>query len=86
MDLLICKSIFSLSPMLRLFNIFSRSHNTFSFQRNDGGRAAAGFKGGAGDCVVRLIAIAANLPYLQVYEELRTANARYAQMRDNKLS
>jgi len=36
--------------------------------------------------VVRSIAIAANLPYMQVYEDLREANERYAQERDNKLS
>jgi hypothetical protein len=35
---------------------------------------------------VRSIAIAANLPYIQVYEDLREANARYALERDNKLS
>jgi len=72
--------------MFSFFNIFSRSYPTFLFQRNDGGRAAAGFKGGVGDCVVRAIAIATNLPYLQVYEDLRAANARYAEVRDNKLS
>jgi hypothetical protein len=38
----------------------------------DGGRAAAGFKGkNAHDCVVRAIAIAARLPYLEVYEAIR---------------
>ena len=36
--------------------------------------------------MVRSIAIAANLPYMQVYEDLREANERYAQERDNKLS
>ena len=71
-----------LNPFARL----TRSHQTFPFQLNDGGRDAAGFKGGAGDCVVRSIAIAANLPYIQVYEDLRAANARYASERDNKLS
>jgi hypothetical protein len=45
------------------------------FVRNDGGRLAAGFQGGAGDCVVRAIAIAAQRPYLEVYEALRNANA-----------
>lgn len=35
---------------------------------------------------MRSIAIAANLPYMQVYEDLREANERYAQERDNKLS
>ncbi|ANI99327.1 hypothetical protein A8O14_03995 [Polynucleobacter wuianus] len=71
-----------LNPFARL----QRSNQTFPFQLNDGGREAAGFKGGAGDCVVRSIAIAANLPYMQVYEDLRDANARYASERDNKLS
>jgi hypothetical protein len=34
---------------------------------SDGGRAAAGYKGRAGDCVVRAIAIAAQKPYQEVY-------------------
>lgn len=38
------------------------------FVYSDGGRAAAGFKGGAGDCVTRAIAIAAQMPYENVYE------------------
>lgn len=37
---------------------------------DDGGRKLAGFRGDAGDCVVRAIAIAAELPYLQVYGAL----------------
>lgn len=37
---------------------------------NDGGRAAAGFKGDVGDCVTRAIAIATELPYLEVYDAL----------------
>lgn len=40
------------------------------FFHNDGGRDAAGFKGKAGDCVARSIAIAANLPYAEVYAAL----------------
>jgi hypothetical protein len=51
-----------LNPFARL----QRSHHVFPFQLNDGGRDAAGFKGGAGDCVVRSIAIAANLPYMRL--------------------
>ena len=35
---------------------------------NDGGREAAGYKGSAGDCVCRAIAIATELPYEQVYK------------------
>lgn len=40
------------------------------FVRDDGGRAAAGFKGSTGDCVTRAIAIATDTPYLTVYGEL----------------
>lgn len=38
------------------------------FIKNDGGRAAAGFKGEAGDCACRAIAIAAQIPYAEAYE------------------
>jgi hypothetical protein len=37
-----------------------------TFVHDDGGRVAAGFKGHAGDCVVRAIAIATGIPYRQV--------------------
>jgi hypothetical protein len=37
---------------------------------NDGGRAAAGFKGSTGDCVTRSIAIAAGRDYRVIYDEL----------------
>ena len=37
---------------------------------HDGGRKAAGFKGGAGDCVTRAIAIVTGKPYLEIYERL----------------
>ena len=40
------------------------------FEYNDGGREAAGFKGKTGDCVTRAIAIAAQLPYQEVYAAL----------------
>ena len=46
-----------------------------SFVFNDGGRKAAGYKGNAGDCVCRAIAIAAQLPYQQVYDMLAEGNA-----------
>jgi hypothetical protein len=45
------------------------------FVQNDGGRAAAGFKGPAGDCVTRAIAIASGLPYRQVYDAMAAGNA-----------
>lgn len=37
---------------------------------DDGGRAAAGYKGSTGDCVTRAIAIATGLPYQAVYDAL----------------
>lgn len=43
------------------------------FQFDDGGRAAAGYRGTAGDCVVRAIAIAAGRPYLEIYDRVNGA-------------
>ena len=40
------------------------------FKYDDGGRAAAGFRGKTGDCVTRAIAIATRLPYRDVYDTL----------------
>lgn len=40
------------------------------FAFDDGGRSAAGFRGAAGDCVCRSIAIATSLPYREVYDAL----------------
>lgn len=40
------------------------------FQYNDGGRADAGYKGDANDCVTRAISIATNTPYQEVYDIL----------------
>lgn len=37
---------------------------------DDGGRVASGYKGRAGDCVCRSIAIAMQQPYQQVYNDL----------------
>lgn len=36
--------------------------------QDDGGRAAAGYKGYTGDCGVRAIAIATGMPYQEVYD------------------
>ena len=41
-----------------------------AFQFNDGGRKASGYKGKTGDCVVRSIAIATELPYQKVYDSV----------------
>ena len=43
---------------------------------DDGGRNAAGFRGKAGDCVARSIAIATRLPYRQVYALLKEQAGR----------
>jgi hypothetical protein len=40
------------------------------FQHDDGGREAAGYKGAAGDCVCRAVAIATGKPYREVYANL----------------
>lgn len=44
------------------------------FQYDDGGRAAAGFKGHAGDCVARAVTIASGRPYAEVYAALAQGN------------
>lgn len=41
-----------------------------NYQFNDGGRKAADYKGMTGDCVIRAIAIALELPYQEVYDAL----------------
>ena len=52
----------------------SETTTTPMFVYNDGGREAAGYKGKAGDCVCRAIAIAARLPYQEVYDRLAEGN------------
>lgn len=43
------------------------------FIYDDGGRAEAAFKGEAGDCVTRAIAIASGMPYREVYDLVNVA-------------
>ena len=66
--------------------LFGQRAKALDFIHDDGGRQAAGFQGGSGDCVVRAIAIAAERPYLEVYEALRNANAYYAEHRSTRLA
>lgn len=47
--------------------------STQGFIFDDGGRKDAGFIGAAGDCVARAIAIAAEIPYREVYAALNEA-------------
>ncbi|NCU55175.1 MAG: hypothetical protein EBW57_04030, partial [Candidatus Fonsibacter ubiquis] len=63
---------------------FSRSN--LELKINDGGRAAAGFKGQAGDCVVRSIAIATGMPYQKVYDDLFKANQEFRNTSRTKLA
>ncbi|HEY2545269.1 MAG TPA: hypothetical protein VGI46_04305 [Candidatus Acidoferrum sp.] len=43
------------------------------FRFDDGGRAAAGYRGKAGDCVVRAIAIASGRCYQEIYDLVNSA-------------
>jgi len=47
---------------------------TATFIYNDGGRKDAGYKGTAGDCAARAMAIALEIPYKQAYDELARAH------------
>ena len=64
--------------------LFSRSN--LKLKVNDGGRQAAGFKGRAGDCVVRSIAIATGLSYQKVYQDLYDANEKFRIKSRSKLA
>jgi len=67
-----------------LKKLFSRSN--LELKINDGGRAAAGFKGQAGDCVVRSIAIATGSPYKKIYDDLFKANQEFRNTSRTKLA
>lgn len=43
---------------------------SIGFVFDDGGRKASGFRGDAGDCVTRAIAIATDVPYPLVYDQI----------------
>lgn len=51
------------------------------YRYNDGGRAAAGYKGKAGDCAVRAVCIALDKPYRETYRELARLNSLATGMR-----
>jgi hypothetical protein len=53
---------------------------------SDGGRAAAGYKGDAGHCVTRAIAIATEIPYQEVYDELNALAKRAPKYASQKRS
>ena len=64
--------------------LFSRSN--LKLEVDDGGRAAAGYKGQAGDCVVRSIAIVTSMPYQKVYNDLFKANEEFRNTSRTKLA
>ena len=64
--------------------LFSRSN--LELEINDGGRAAAGYKGKAGDCVVRSIAIVTNIPYQTIYSDLYEENENFRKTSQTKLA
>lgn len=51
------------------------------FCHNDGGRAAAGFKGSTGDCGVRAAAIVLNRKYRLVYDDLFAIQQRFVALK-----
>ena len=51
------------------------------FAFDDGGRKAAGYKGSAGDCVVRAMAILTGIDYQQCYDELAEGNSKQTRVR-----
>ena len=69
-------------------NFFKRffSKSNLKLKIDDGGRAAAGFKGKAGDCVIRSIAIVTNAPYQKVYDDLYKANEDFRTTSRTKLA
>lgn len=56
------------------------------FVEDDGGRALAGFKGQTGDCAARAVAIAAELPYREVYDRLAELGKRHERRGKRKRS
>ncbi len=64
--------------------LFSRSN--LKLQISDGGRASAGYKGQAGDCVVRSIAIVTGMSYQKVYDDLFEANKKFRNTSKTKLA
>ena len=64
--------------------LFSRSN--LKLEVDDGGRAAAGYKGQAGDCVVRSIAIVTGLTYQKIYDDLFKANKEFRNTSRTKLA
>lgn len=59
--------------MVRFLHLHKKG-NKMNFTYNDGGRKNAGYKGSAGDCGARAMAIALGLDYKTAYNKLAQAN------------
>ena len=70
--------------MIFFKRFFSRSNLRLKF--DDGGRTDAGYKGKAGDCVVRSVAIVTGLPYKKIYDDLYEANELFRTTSKTKLA
>ena len=60
-------------------------HSVKGWTFDDGGRAAAGYRGKTGDCVCRAIVIATGKPYQEVFDaikEIRKSSARAGAYKD----
>ena len=55
-----------------------------TFVYNDGGREAEGYKGKAGDCVARAVAIASGRNYQEIYQRLAEGNANQRRKKGQK--
>lgn len=65
-------------------SIILRRMGGIKFKYNDGGRAAAGYKGHTGDCVCRAIAIATGKPYQEIYDALAEGNVSQRKTKHSK--
>lgn len=70
--------------ILSMCVVNSMGAKPMKFIFNDGGRSAAGYKGFAGDCVARSIAIASGKPYQEIYDRL--AKGQSTQRRSKRTS
>lgn len=52
--------------------LYENEANAVMVVKNDGGRSKAGFRGHTGDCVIRAIAIATEMPYREIYDDLQS--------------
>ena len=86
-DTYIIKIIYCISCKLNTMffkRLFSKSN--LKLKVDDGGRSAAGYKGKAGDCVVRSIAIVTGMNYQKVYRDLYNANENFRITSKTKLA